>query len=643
MAKIDKKDFFKRTVDKDAVPAPEKHDTNAPMSEKEEKKETAPTVEAPQKPAPIPRKIQLSIPLLQSVKDACLQLNEIGFKGLANDMAALYRMAVNKRFTVAFVGEFSRGKSTLVNRLLGAEILPVSTLPTTAVLTRIVYGKTPSLTVCHKDGEKEKLPLKEESWRGLTAANFGGQEPEGSVIVEYPDRWLGEYAIDILDTPGAGDLEEKRARVIERAMVGADAAIITIDATKALSMTEQLFIKQKVMSRGVPFVALAVTKLDLLAPKDRPDVLKYLHTRLEKLKLSMPIVVADSDIEVTGADELREKRIFVGMGALRNLIVAWMANENRRALMEKWLTVNALSIINSAHAFLLQQKEISDAKDTEKEKLIAKRNAALAQMHTNWESLRAGMLSRCDKCVEEFKSAAEAAGESMIENLQHEADRQPNPKDWLEKEYAYRVKRELSAISLSLDNLVAKRVTSDLRWLNTEMNKQFKEMVGSEVVGLMSKEYFTPTVNDGQVKFKDLKDKSVKNTIISSALTLGAALMLGMSGGAPLIFATMGVGTVTNLYSRRELDKEGIRQREALKELIRQQVPTVLADAAADSATKIKIIYNDLITESHKTESRWMSAQQALIRSSVEGQGNAAAQQLDNKLEAVEHLIAKFS
>lgn len=650
MAKIDKKDFFKRTVDKDAASAPapsaeaKQPEADAHVREKEEeKKNTTPATEAPHKSVSIPRKIQLSMPLLQSVKDACLQLEQIGFKGLANDMAALYRMAVNKRFTVAFVGEFNRGKSTLINRLIGNDILPVGILPTTAILTRIVYGKEPALTVCQRDGKRERLPLEKKSWEGLTAAHFGEKEPEGSVIVEYPDKWLGEYAIDILDTPGAGDLEEKRAKVIERAMVGADAAIIAVDATRPLSMTEQLFIKQKVMSRGVPFVALGVTKLDLVKPEDRPEVLKYIHGRLKKLKISMPVLIADDKAGIIDTDTLREQRIFVGMNALKNIIVAWMANEKRRELMEKWLTVNALSIINSANAFLLQQKEIVDAKDAEKERLIAKRSAALAQMHSQWETLRSGMKSRCEKCIEAFRQAAESAGESMIENLQHTTYNYPNPKEWLEKEYAYRVKRELSAISLSLDNLVAKYVTTDLRWLNTEMNKQFKEMVGSEVVGLMSKEYFTPSVDDRQVKFKDLKDKSLKNTIISSALTLGAATLLGMTGGAPLIFATMGVGTVTNLYSRYSLDKEGAKQREILQDIIRQQVPTIIAEASADSATKIRIIYNDLITESHKTESRWMEAQRALIRSSVESEGKAPAQQLDMKLKTVEQLIEKFS
>lgn len=643
MAKIKNTDYFRKSSEsnKDSRPTQETSETCAesPKSIFQNKTDNTPQPEKVQ----IPRKVQLSAQLLQTVKTASIELNEVGFTGLANDMAGLYRLASNKRFTVAFVGEFSRGKSSLINRILNKDLLPVATLPTTALLTRIVYGDTPRMTVCSKDGEKIKeLPVKQESWEGLKAANFGEKEPEGMVVVEYPDKWLGEYAIDFLDTPGAGDLEEKRAMVIERAMVNADAAIIAIDASKALSQTEQLFIQQKIMSRGVPFVALAVTKLDLVRPNDRLQVISFIHNRLKNLKISMPIVVADDTIEIPELNSLKANNILVGINKLKGLVLTWMGNKDRRALMEKWLSTNALSILNSAHAFLLQQKQILDAKDVEKEKIIRQRNNALSEVHSRWESLRKMMEERCDNCTEAFTKAAEEAGKTIIENLQHEVDRQPNPKDWLEKEYSYRVKRELSAISLSLDNLVAKRVTTDMHWLNSELNKQFKEIVGLEVAALMSKEDFQPNVDEQAIKLKSLKDQSVKATVVTSVVTLGAALMLGVAGGAPLILATMGVGTAANIISRKALEKEGIEQRETIKRLIAEQIPIVISEASSDSATKIKIIYNDIISESHNTESRWMSAQRSLIRSSVEGQGKDVKDKNSKKLSTIENLISKF-
>jgi hypothetical protein len=200
----------------------------------------------------------------------------------------------------------------------------------------------------------------------------------------------------------------------------------------------------------------------------------------------------------------------------------------------------------------------------------------------------------------------------------------------------------LSAISLSLDNLVTKYVAKDMSWLNSELKKQFKEIVGVEVTTLMSKEYFLPNVNNQTIELKNLKDKSLKATVVSSVATLGTALMLGVSGGAPLIFATMGVGTLTNILSKKSLDRECELQREKLKELIAQEIPIVISDASSSSSTKIKIIYNDIIAESHKTEARWMMAQRDLIRNSFVNQDKDFKKELSNKLETLELLVKNF-
>ena len=633
MVKIKNTGFFKKTVE---------HTDNAPQEtasvqeqQATDAKEQSEQTEEP----PIQRVVRLPHELMQNVKATAEALNKTGFPGLARDVASLYRKVLDEHFTVAVVGEFNRGKSTLINRVLGREILPVSDLPTTALFTRITFGKPGKIKVYDKEGKEIKeLPLAGKSWEGLKAANFGEKEPEGHVVVETGDPWLGKYGIDILDTPGAGDLEERRAQVIERCLVGADAAIVAISATTMLSLTEQSFIRHKIMSRGIPFMAIALTKLDEVPVKDREAVITFLYKKLESLKLKIPVVIADDSIEIPGG----KYDSIVGIDKLKSMVLSWMCHNERQELMRKWLVTNVRVILNSAAAMIARQKEIIDAGDAEREELIAKRNAELSKVHGQWETLREELRKRCQMCINEFKAKAAEYGNMITETLQHEVARVPVPKDWLENEYSYRVKRELSAMSLSLDNFVAKQVTADLRWLNGEMSRQFKEMVGMEVENLMAKEDFRPDVNDKAIRLASLKDQSVKATVVSSALTLGAALMLGASGAAPLILATMGVGTGANIISRKLLEKKGEQQRETLKKLIAGQLPQIIEEASADSSVKIKIIYNDIINEAFATESRWMQTQRTLIRQSVASSGGDAAAKVSQQAETVESLKKLF-
>ena len=69
--------------------------------------------------------------------------------------ADFYRLN-DERFILVVVGEFSRGKSTFVNALLGRRMLPVSKSPTTAVISKIVYGETSEYIVHYKSGESKR-------------------------------------------------------------------------------------------------------------------------------------------------------------------------------------------------------------------------------------------------------------------------------------------------------------------------------------------------------------------------------------------------------------------------------------------------------------------------------------------------------
>src|SRR5579885_2959802 len=65
---------------------------------------------------------------------------------VGNCRRILARLAED-RFNLAVVGQFSRGKSSLMNALLGAEKLPTGVLPLTSVITTVAYGETERVLV----------------------------------------------------------------------------------------------------------------------------------------------------------------------------------------------------------------------------------------------------------------------------------------------------------------------------------------------------------------------------------------------------------------------------------------------------------------------------------------------------------------
>ena len=59
------------------------------------------------------------------------------------------------------LGEFKRGKSTLINALLGREILPTAVVPLTSVVTAIGAGDRDRLRVRYADGGEQERPVAE--------------------------------------------------------------------------------------------------------------------------------------------------------------------------------------------------------------------------------------------------------------------------------------------------------------------------------------------------------------------------------------------------------------------------------------------------------------------------------------------------
>ncbi len=68
---------------------------------------------------------------------------------------------VQNTFNLVVVGQFKRGKTSLINALLGEEILPVAVVPLTSIVTIMTYGEALRIKVYFNDGRV--IEIKPES------------------------------------------------------------------------------------------------------------------------------------------------------------------------------------------------------------------------------------------------------------------------------------------------------------------------------------------------------------------------------------------------------------------------------------------------------------------------------------------------
>jgi len=144
-----------------------------------------------------------------------------------------------QQLTLAFCGHFSAGKSTLINRLCGAQLLPSSPIPTSANVVSIADGEPCARIERMSGGERSFIETKPEE---LEAYCVNGED-FASVAITYPIPRLGGHTV-LLDTPGIDSTDDAHRMATESALHLADVVFYVMDYNHVQSEINFAFAKQ---------------------------------------------------------------------------------------------------------------------------------------------------------------------------------------------------------------------------------------------------------------------------------------------------------------------------------------------------------------------------------------------------------------
>jgi GTP-binding protein EngB required for normal cell division len=215
-----------------------------------------------------------------TVRAAEQQLRARGDAERAEEFHALVVKLAEDRFNLAVVGQFKRGKSSLMNAVIGRELLPTGLLPLTSAITTLCYGP------------EERVSLKRQGW-ALTQeialdeladyvterGNPGNEKGVIEARVELPVAFL-RRGLYFIDTPGVGSARQENTATTYAFLPEADAVIFVTSVESPLSETEQNFLRD--IRVYVRKLFVVVNKMDLLAPEEHEEVLDYIRSGLQQ-------------------------------------------------------------------------------------------------------------------------------------------------------------------------------------------------------------------------------------------------------------------------------------------------------------------------------------------------------------------------
>lgn len=215
---------------------------------------------------------------LEKTSEVMSQLELTDQAKQAKDASARLKSHV---FSVGIMGEFKRGKSTVINALLGEKIAPADVVPASATLNRVTYGLTPKATILYKDGHRESVPVDRiaDYVTKITEESAATAALVEQAIVEYPCQFC-KNNVEIIDTPGLND-DERMDAISEAVIPELDAVVMVLSADSPFSKSEAEFVRNKLMTSDVTRMIVLVNRIDTIFDED--DRIRVLQSIKEKI------------------------------------------------------------------------------------------------------------------------------------------------------------------------------------------------------------------------------------------------------------------------------------------------------------------------------------------------------------------------
>ncbi len=261
--------------------------------------------------------------LLQDRADSHLQA------GVAQAVAQLR----SERFMLAVLGKAKRGKSTLLNALLGRRddlVAPIDKLPASSAITRFGVAEREEAVVGFRDGRREAIPF--ARIREFVTEEFNRENAKGVFEVEVGGPFGGlDRDLVLVDTPGAGSLHEHHDALLHAFIPQSDAVIFLVTARMPLDQDEVDLLKQ-VKAADIRKVFFVLNRVDESNEADIEAAIAHNSSLLGQVGISVEQIYRISAKRAFNGD-------MSGSGVLQLLqdIGAFLAANKGRFLAQRFI------------------------------------------------------------------------------------------------------------------------------------------------------------------------------------------------------------------------------------------------------------------------------------------------------------------
>jgi GTP-binding protein EngB required for normal cell division len=249
-------------------------------------------------------------------------------------------------FNLVAVGQFKRGKSSVINALLGEALLPVGVVPLTSVVTEIRYGPEPSAEVVYESGARHQVGIDSLADYVTEKGNPRNVKGVREVLIRFPSMWL-ESGVRLVDTPGIGSVYEHNTDVTQRYLPQADAVLFVGSVDQPMSRAELEFLESIRPYAAKIFCLL--NKTDYLSAKELEESLAFSARAIETaLGVAIPLYPVSARLALAAkceSDAAGQARS--GFSPFERMLLAFMTDD-KELIWLKSIAQSSLRILAQA-------------------------------------------------------------------------------------------------------------------------------------------------------------------------------------------------------------------------------------------------------------------------------------------------------
>lgn len=230
--------------------------------------------------------------LLRTVTDV---IDRHGLVEYRSALSQLLDKVEHPAYEIAFFGRVSAGKSSLLNRLIGSDLLPTGVTPVTSVPTRIRNRKESRLLVTTGDGRVQQYENDRLPDFVTEARNPANLKRVTKVIVEVPITAVPDEVV-FVDTPGLGSLALAGAAETLAYLPRCDLGVVLVDASSNLHSDDVATVEALRTSSADAMIVLS--KADLVSVGDLEQQLSYAREQIrDQTRMNVSVVAVSARVD----------------------------------------------------------------------------------------------------------------------------------------------------------------------------------------------------------------------------------------------------------------------------------------------------------------------------------------------------------